>query len=130
MYISILYTLHFLYYSYITILIVNPSLKIFQIFLRRKIFYRFVFWKEKKKKNYCDQNSNDVEDFMYWHIRQTYLFYYTLIFRSRFHNKSGTRFYSYVCTELHLLSRYTWWFFFFYLKGHTFYCARLNPISP
>lgn len=49
MYISILYTLHFLYYSYITILIVNPPLKIFQIFLRRKIFYRFVFWKEKKK---------------------------------------------------------------------------------
>lgn len=53
MYISILYTLHFLYYSYITILIVNPPLKIFQIFLRRKIFYIIIdlyFGKKKKKR--------------------------------------------------------------------------------
>lgn len=50
---------------YVTILIVNSPLKIFQIF--QKIFKICIletgkkFW--KKKKNYCDQKSNDVWKF-------------------------------------------------------------------
>lgn len=115
---------------YVTILIVNSPLKIFQIF--QKIFKICIletgkkFWK-KKKRIIAIKIRTMFENSMYWHICQSYLFYYTLIFRSRFHNKSETRLHSYRITSF--IEMHCAMVFLLLFKGNTFYCARINRIS-
>lgn len=111
---------------------VNPPLKIFQTFLSKDLLSICIlgtgkkFWKKKKEllRSKFERCLKIYDD---WRICQSY-FYYTLIFRSRFRNKSGTRLHSYRIAsfiEMHYAM-----VFLLLFKGNAFYyCARINRIS-